>query len=43
MGRLLNQSLSIYCSVVGTVPKMANGQTDRPVLEYILLGGQYSP
>jgi len=43
MGRLVDQSSSIYCSVVGTIPKMANGQTSQPVHEYILHGGQYSP
>ena len=43
MGRLVNQSPSISCSVVGTVPRMANGQTGRPVLEYFMLGGRYSP
>jgi hypothetical protein len=43
MSRLVDQSPSIYCSVVSTVPRMANEQTGQPVLEYILLGGRYSP
>ena len=43
MGRLVNQSPSISCSVVGTVPRMENGQTGQPVPKYILLGGRYSP
>ena len=43
MDRLVNQSLSMSCSVVGTVLRMSNGQTGRPVPKHVMLGGWYSP
>ena len=53
-GELVDQSLSISCSMVGPVPRLSNGQTGqpvpehimlsgRPVPEHIMLGGRYSP
>jgi len=41
MGRSIDQSSSMSCSVVGTVTEMSNGQIDRPVPEHVMLGGQY--
>ena len=41
--RLVDQSPSISCSVVGTVPRMSHRQTSRLVPECIMLGGRYSP
>ena len=43
MGRQVDQSPSMSCSVVSTVPRMSNGQTGRPVPEHVMLGGRYSP
>jgi len=43
MDRLVDQSPSISCSVVGTVPRLLDGRAGRPVLEHIMLGGRYSP
>jgi len=43
MGRLVDQSLSMSCSVVGIVLRLSNGQTGRPVPEHVMLGGRYSP
>jgi len=42
-GRLVDQSPSIQCSVVGTVSRSPNWQTGRPVPEHTVLGGRYSP
>jgi len=42
LGRLVDQSLSIPCSVVGTVPGFI-GQTGRPVPVHTVLRGRYSP
>jgi len=43
MGRLVDQYPSLSRSVVGTVPRMSNRQTSRPVPEHVMLGGRYSP
>jgi hypothetical protein len=43
MGRLVDQSPRMSCSVVGTVLRMSNGQTGRPVPEHVMLDGRYSP
>jgi len=43
MGRLVDQSPSMSCSVVDTVPRMSNGPTSRPVPEHVMLGVRYSP
>ena len=43
MGRLVDQSPSIQCSVVGTVRKLSNGQAGRPVPKHTILGGRCSP
>ena len=43
MCRLIDQSSSMSCSVVGTVPKFLDVQTYRPVPEHIMLGGRYRP
>ena len=42
-GRLVDQSPSVQCSVVGAVPRTPNWQTGRPVSERIVLDGQCSP
>jgi len=41
--RLINQSPSVLCSVVGAVPRFPNWQTGRPVPEHTVLGGRCSP
>jgi len=43
MGELVDQSPSHSCSVVGTVPRLSNGRTSRPVPEPFVLGSRYSP
>jgi len=43
MGELVGQSPSVSCSVVGTVPRLSNPRTGRPVPQRIMLGGRYSP
>ena len=43
MGRLVDQSPSISCSVVGKAPRISNGQTGRPVPEHLMLSGRYNP
>jgi len=43
ISELVNQSLTISCSVVGTVTSLSIVRTGRPVPELIVLGGWYSP
>ena len=43
LSELVDQSPSVSCSVVGTVPSLSIVRTGRPVPERIVLGGRYSP
>jgi len=42
-GRLVDQSPSLWRSVVGTVPRFSNWKAGQPVPERMVLGGRYSP